>query len=671
MSIANADEAIAISNLKMAKENLNTFVSKNIYFTLHTSLKYSEVTLNQTNDKVGIITFLESNFSVTDFLEEANKISKYGEKAAWLIVDNCHYLMTIMNKLRHASFDLEADIVIAADPVYSVPLTLNTLDNTTQWNISFSQTEDFLPFQYMGNQTLNLTQTCFEKDNSSSSNQESYLLYQIYKIKRNMNTSLVAHKLGIWDPVNITRNLKPFVDSDSRQDFYKFPLIFGVVNTAAEGTLKESDIAPKRKHFANYIADFYNTSKIFVGFIKIGHRENGEWTDFLSSIKSEDIDLSAEGVSRTLERTNDFTFSYTIIRNTRNIYIEPAESQKMRDIFLVPFDYRLILCVVGTGLILATVITLNNIVDSRFCSKDIQNRTKSFSESVVWCIGVFSQQGSIWKTRTNPEKIIVLISLMFTLLIYNSYSAFITSVLSVELSSIRSVKDLLESDYTIGYAKDSQDEDYLRSVNISELKQIYLRGYIQNDISNISEGLQRVIGGNYGLFASGEVARPEIANLSNWKCKFDIDEIKIQYTQEYFGIVMSKKSPYKRLINLSVSRMYETGIYDYIISMIYPELMKCEKPKTFQSARLADLSTAFFILLFGCAASFTIMILECCWKKRHRIYKNIKKRWGHEQDFHISRYNQQSNYMYSLPPRYPGNVTINPGQTNKFHGFMN
>uniref|UniRef100_A0A6P7GDA1 Uncharacterized protein LOC114336057 n=1 Tax=Diabrotica virgifera virgifera TaxID=50390 RepID=A0A6P7GDA1_DIAVI len=114
----------AVSTVKMAKDNLNTFVSKNIYFTLHTSLKYSEVTLNQTKVKIGIITFLESNFSVTDFLEQANKISRYGEKAAWLIVDNCHYLMTIMEKLRYASFDLNADIVIAADPIYSLPLTL-------------------------------------------------------------------------------------------------------------------------------------------------------------------------------------------------------------------------------------------------------------------------------------------------------------------------------------------------------------------------------------------------------------------------------------------------------------------------------------------------------------------------------------------------------------------
>lgn len=70
--------------------------------------------------------------------------------------------------------------------------------------------------------------------------------------------------------------------------------------------------------------------------------------------------------------------------------------------------------------------------------------------------------GSIWKTRSLTEKTIVIVALFLTVLIYNSYSAFITSILSVEVYSIRSITDLLESDYKIGYAKDSQDEDYLR-----------------------------------------------------------------------------------------------------------------------------------------------------------------------------------------------------------------
>lgn len=87
-------------------------------------------------------------------------------------------------------------------------------------------------------------------------------------------------------------------------------------------------------------------------------------------------------------------------------------------------------------------------------------------------------------------------------------------------------------------------------MNISELKQIYLRGYLQNDISNISEGLIKATKGNFALFASGQVARTELYNMTKNRCKFEIYEIKLQYTTEYMGFIMSKKSTFRRLINL-------------------------------------------------------------------------------------------------------------------------
>ncbi|CAH1100426.1 unnamed protein product [Psylliodes chrysocephalus] len=78
--------------------------------------------------------------------------------------------------------------------------------------------------------------------------------------------------------------------------------------------------------------------------------------------------------------------------------------------------------------------------------------------------------------------------------------------------------------------------------------------------------------------------------------------------------------------------MFETGVYKHIYSIIYPDLPQCSKTKTFQSARLADLSTAFFIVIFGWVASLGIMISECIWKKRSKIYHNLKKRIANNFD---------------------------------------
>lgn len=58
----------------------------------------------------------------------------------------------------------------------------------------------------------------------------------------------------------------------------------------------------------------------------------------------------------------------------------------------------------------------------------------------------------------------MILSLIFALIIFNAYSAFITSILSVELSNINNLDDLLSSDYRLGYIKNSQDDLYLQVI---------------------------------------------------------------------------------------------------------------------------------------------------------------------------------------------------------------
>ena len=56
-------------------------------------------------------------------------------------------------------------------------------------------------------------------------------------------------------------------------------------------------------------------------------------------------------------------------------------------------------------------------------------------------------------------------------MIYNAYAAFITSVLSVRVASIRGLDDLLESDFQFGYTLRGQDEAFLRVSHLIGLYQ--------------------------------------------------------------------------------------------------------------------------------------------------------------------------------------------------------
>lgn len=87
-------------------------------------------------------------------------------------------------------------------------------------------------------------------------------------------------------------------------------------------------------------------------------------------------------------------------------------------------------------------------------------------------------------------------------------------------------------------------------MNITQLNEIYLRGYLHNNISSVTEGLVKVAKGNYGFFSSSHVARRELLAITNYKCTYDITEIPIKDTVNYIAFPMSKRSSYRKLINL-------------------------------------------------------------------------------------------------------------------------
>jgi len=74
--------------------------------------------------------------------------------------------------------------------------------------------------------------------------------------------------------------------------------------------------------------------------------------------------------------------------------------------------------------------------------------------------------GSSWSPQSPSGCLVLIFSLCFALVIYNAYAAFITSVLSVHVASIRGLGDLLQSDLHFGYTLRGQDEAFLRVGNL-------------------------------------------------------------------------------------------------------------------------------------------------------------------------------------------------------------
>lgn len=87
-------------------------------------------------------------------------------------------------------------------------------------------------------------------------------------------------------------------------------------------------------------------------------------------------------------------------------------------------------------------------------------------------------------------------------------------------------------------------------MNDTQLQQIYLRGYLHNTVGNVTEGLYKSYNGQYGFFASTNVARKELQRINNYKCNYDIMEIPIIKTKNTIAFPLSRNSHYKKVIDL-------------------------------------------------------------------------------------------------------------------------
>ena len=99
------------------------------------------------------------------------------------------------------------------------------------------------------------------------------------------------------------------------------------------------------------------------------------------------------------------------------------------------------------------------LIHARYQHSLITSRTLCFNEFNNFC-RFFS--GSQWSPKTMSGNLLLINGLLFALIIYNSFAAFITSVLSVNSDEIKDLKDLINSDYAFGYTLGNSDELFLR-----------------------------------------------------------------------------------------------------------------------------------------------------------------------------------------------------------------
>ncbi|CAG2066449.1 unnamed protein product [Timema podura] len=236
-------------------------------------------------------------------------------------------------------------------------------------------------------------------------------------------------------------------------------------------------------------------------------------------------------------------------------------------------------------------------------------------------------QGSPWSPKTPSGNLVLIFSLMFALIIYNAYAAFIISVLSVHAAPIKGLQDLLDSDFDFGYTLGGQDDELpqvncsnacQQTVNDTILRRLYFRGLVHSHgVQQASVGLHRASQGDYAFFISSRTARRALGSFIAHDKRCDIVELTVEATKSSVALPMSWTSPYRRVINLSLLRMRESGALSLVQNQMLAPMPYCQVYSTFNSARLSDVYSAFLLLGIGLLVGLVGGVAEATWS-RHR-----------------------------------------------------
>ncbi|KAG7306388.1 hypothetical protein JYU34_009018 [Plutella xylostella] len=280
-------------------------------------------------------------------------------------------------------------------------------------------------------------------------------------------------------------------------------------------------------------------------FTKLGFRSyEGAWTGLLGALVQRCVDVALEPVTAHAAPQGEMDFVFPIAETMCNIYIHHQETSTVRDIFLAPFSARLLACVVAVALAAAASVALV----SRLAPAP-DERPMEYAEALLWSTGILCQQGGNHTPRSPAASALLVVCLLFAVVTYNSYAAFITSVLSVRVASVDTAAAVLYStNFKIGYIRNGADQMYLMSTKDAVLNTFYIRGYsdAENLVSSAEEGLARAASQDYAFFAGQRAARSTLRSLSQARGRCALRELPVPSTRAHLAFPLPRHSPYAR-----------------------------------------------------------------------------------------------------------------------------
>ncbi|XP_039442989.1 glutamate receptor ionotropic, kainate glr-3-like isoform X2 [Culex pipiens pallens] len=338
--------------------------------------------------------------------------------------------------------------------------------------------------------------------------------------------------------------------------------------------------------------------------------------DIVSALQDHEVDVVYSRINVDVALERKISYSFAVYHEFRNVYLRQPELSEIRDIYLAPITTTLAVAFLALTITLAVMLRLiNNLhVTTRWKRNQHAPPTDhvSGSDAFLWFMGIFCMQGSTINPNCQSSATIVITALLFQLIVYNAYSASITSKLSIYLDEVTDLHGLLHAtDFEVGFVRNRSDEAYLVANRDRDTSEILKRSMKNPTIKveHYREGLHRAVETKFALFGRHGAVRGAIRNLAATDfC--ELSEVAVLSTYQKTAFAFVKDSPYRKVLNYEIIRLLQHGIVNRELPFMLPGMAGCNQAKLFNKAKLSDVFSCFAVLLMGMANAFLVVLGE-------------------------------------------------------------
>ncbi|CAH1134251.1 unnamed protein product [Ceutorhynchus assimilis] len=378
------------------------------------------------------------------------------------------------------------------------------------------------------------------------------------------------------------------------------------------------------------LASIYNISLDISVSDSWGYKVNdSEWTGMMGKLVRKEADIGGTSLFITKERV-DLIDYIAMISPTRSYFVfrQPKLSY-VTNVYTLPFDTQVWISVIALVILMMASLFLImkwEITKIYFRSSQ-ETEIEEFRPDVTFItIGAVCQQGASALPHSTPGRIATLFLFLSLMFLYVSYSANIVALLQTSSTSIKTLKDLLNSRIPVGVDDTVYNHFYFKTADEPIRKALYEKKVVppgkKPNFMHIEEGVRRMRQGLFAFHMEAGSGYKIVGETFREDEKCGLKEISfIQVVDPWFAI--QKNSSYKELLKIGFRLLQESGLQQRENYLIYTRKPQCtSKSSTFFSVGIIDCYPAAVVLVGGVSASVSVFLLEfyAYFRCKKRIY---------------------------------------------------